>query len=124
MAKTKASKVTKTDLQDLAEKLGHDAAKVEKMTKPKLVALIGQERVDLEFKYTSDPTDAADFSGMLVDGLKYEKTWELSKKVKSNQLYIGVFISADNDVLVVRRSASGPGLGKGGAKWTTEVVKM
>jgi hypothetical protein len=118
-------KVTKADLQDLAEKLGHDAAKVEKMTKPKLVALIGQERIDLEFKYTSDPTDAADFAGMLVDGIRYEKTWELSKKGKSNaQLYVAVFVSGDNNVLVVRRSASGPGLGKGGAKWQTEMVKM
>ena len=120
----KAKKCSKADLIDLAEKLGYDMDKVDKMTKPKLVALIGQDIIDLEFKYTSEPAEADTFIGMIVDGLRYEKTWELSKKIKSSQLYIGVFVSADNDVLVVRRSANGNGLGKGGIKWNTEMVKV
>lgn len=114
--------IKKIDLVDLAcdLKLGAEE-QLEKMTKPNLIKLIGKERIDTYFNYTTEPSEVDEFKGLVVDGVIFKKTWETkSKQPKGGkQLYIGVFISDDQQVYVVRRSAQGNGIGKGGPRWHT-----
>ena len=101
---------TVQQIRDLADSLNLTWTK--KMTKAQLTEIVGKDNV-MTIDYAQDLADAKHMKGLIIESKVYKKICE----DKTNTLYVGVFANGSN-VVVVKGTTSGKGLGKGGAKWT------
>ena len=103
---------TVQQIRDLADSM--DITWTEKMTKSQLLELVGAESA-LSIDYATDIHDAINMKGWIRNKKVYKKVWEERRKGNMG-LYIGVFVN-EEDVIVVKGTSIGNGLGLGGPKW-------